>query len=233
MAGSSDATIYPLRAVRSFVRREGRITPGQRRAIEQLAEIYCVDGQETPLNLSGLFGRQAPYHLEIGCGAGETILALARQHPENNYLGIEVFRPGIGRLLHRAAADGLTNIRIIQDDAVATLETQIPDASLEGIYIFFPDPWPKKRHHKRRLVQKDFALLLKRKLLPHGRIFIATDWADYADQIVEVMEAQAGFTNLAGPGNAAPRPRWRPTTRYERRALGLGHTVRDFVFVCN
>jgi len=204
------------------------MTDGQRRALESLSFTYCIEPGEGVLDLGTLFGRYAPRYLEIGCGAGETLAALARQHPDNDYLGIEVYRPGVGRLLKRLAAEGLTNVRLICQDAAVVLE-RLGEASLEGVYIFFPDPWPKKRHHKRRLIQPEFARILRQRLKSHGRVFIATDWEDYAEHISRVME-EAGFVNLAGQALFAPRARWRPLTRFEQRAVKEGRLIRDFVF---
>jgi tRNA (guanine-N7-)-methyltransferase len=190
---------------------------------------YCVCPDGGPINALALYGRHAPLHLEIGCGAGDALLSMASAHPENDYLGIEVYRPGVGNLLRRLDTAGNTNARVLMTDAVPALEELIDDECIEAAYIFFPDPWPKKRHHKRRLIQAPFARQLARKLMPHGRVFIATDWNDYAEQILAVMDSN-GYVNLAGAGATAPRPRWRPITRYERRALRLGHIVKDFVF---
>lgn len=223
------STTHP-RAVRSFVRREGRLTEGQRRAIEAWAPTYCIADEPTVLDLDVLFGRSAERHLEIGCGSGEALLELAARYPENDYLGIEVYRPGLGRLLRGLAERRLGNVRLLCGDAVQIIGQRIDALTLSAVYIFFPDPWPKKRHHKRRLIQPDLAALLHDRLLPHGRVFIATDWEDYALHILKVMEVDDGFVNLAGPGAFAPRPRWRVPTRYERRALAHGHRIRDMVF---
>lgn len=206
------------------------MTAAQARALEKLWARYGVAAEDRLLDIPALFGRCAPCHLEIGCGNGECILALAARHPENDYLGIEVHRPGVGSLLRLAAQAGLDNLRILQRDAVDAVLKQIPAASLECIYVFFPDPWPKKRHHKRRLLQAGFVAALRERLKAHGRLFIATDWQDYAEHITTATAAVAGLRNLAGNALYAPRPAWRPLTRYERRALSLGHTVRDFAF---
>ncbi len=216
------------RPVRSFVRREGRITEAQCRAIESLSPHYVVPSGVEVLDLPALFGRAAERYLEIGCGAGETLLSLAARHRENDYLGVEVYRPGLGRLLRGVALAGLANIRVLVEDAAEVLCGRIPERSLSGVYIFFPDPWPKARHRKRRLIQPEFAGRLHRTLLPHARVFIATDCEDYAEHILSVMSGD--FVNLAGPAGFAPRPTWRPMTRYEERACRCGHTVRDMVF---
>lgn len=214
--------------MRSFVRREGRLTPGQRQALDTLGRRYGLDSQSTA-DLDAVFGRRAPRHLEIGCGAGDLLEALAAAHPDNDYLGVEVYRPGLGRLLARIHERGLANVRLVGEDAVEWLAQGLAPASLDAVYVYFPDPWPKKRHHKRRLVQPPFAALLRSRLKSHGRVFMATDWDDYGEQMLAVMEG-CGWVNLAGSGRRAPRPRWRPLTRYERRALRLGHEVQDFVF---
>ncbi len=216
--------------MRSYVRREGRITPGQEQALAALWPSYGIDpdtlrGQ----SLAHFFGREAASHLEIGCGNGDTLLALAQSEPGNNYLGIEVHRPGLGSLLRRAQALGLRNIRLLNGDAAEML-SRLPAREFECLYVFFPDPWPKKRHHKRRLLQPDFARLLCDRLAAHGRLFLATDWEDYALHIVQVMRDVPGLINLAGAALWSPRPRWRPLTRYERRALGLGHRIYDLAY---
>jgi len=221
-----------LRAVRSFVRREGRLTAAQGRALLALGDSYLVPPVDRPIDLRGLFRRSAPCHVEIGTGNGDLLLALAEEHPENDYLGVEVHRPGIGNLLLRASRKQLANVKVICRDAADALAIQLPEGGIECVYLFFPDPWPKRRHHKRRLLQPAFAATLRRKLRPHGRLFIATDWDDYAHHLWEVMEVAPGFVNLAGPAMAAPRPLWRPVTRYEQRALGAGRAIHDFVYGC-
>lgn len=220
----------PRRPIRSFVRREGRITPAQARALEELWPRYGVAADDTPLDFPALFGRRAPVHVEIGFGNGAALADMAAAHPENNYLGIEVHRPGVGTLLRRLAADGLSNVRIISADATEVLARQIPDDSLSAVYLFFPDPWPKQRHHKRRLVQPDFTALARRKLKIGGTLHLATDWADYAEQMLAVLTNAEGLENVAGAGNYAPRPPARCLTRFEQRGQRLGHEVRDLVF---
>ncbi len=218
------------RPLRSFVRREGRITEAQRRALATLSARYEAPSGTEILDLPALFGREAERYLEIGCGAGETLAALAARHPENDYLGVEVYRPGLGRLLRGLAGAGLANVRVLAEDAAEVFSRRIPDRCLSGVYLFFPDPWPKARHRKRRLIQARFAGCLHRTLLPHARVFLATDCEDYAEHILSVMSVEHGFVNLAGPARFAPRPAWRPMTRYEERARRCGHTVRDMVF---
>jgi tRNA (guanine-N7-)-methyltransferase len=219
-----------LRTVRSFVRREGRITDAQHRAIERLWARYGVDPGDVPCELDALFGRRAPRMLEIGFGAGEALLAMAAAHPENDYLGIEVYRPGVGRLLKGLEERGLANVRVFRVDAVEVLARMIPESSLDAVYLFFPDPWPKKRHHKRRIVQPDFVALVGSRLRRGGLFHMATDWEDYALQMLEVMSQSPAFENAAGAGRYSARPDWRAETRFERRSERLGHAVRDLIF---
>ena len=206
------------------------MTSAQRLALENLWDVYGVERTNHALNLDALFGRYAPRTMEIGCGAGEVLLAMAKRYPENDYLGVDVYRAGIGRVLRQLQAQALTNVRLIYDDVVTVLRHQIGDWALDSVYILFPDPWPKKRHHKRRLIQPDFVELLQKKLKSHGRLFIATDWEDYAEHIREVVDRHPGFVTLAGNGGYAPRPRWRPVSRYERRAMDLGHRIQEFAY---
>lgn len=220
---------YP-RTVRSYVAR-GRLTSGQRRALERYWPRYGIEGGTSPLQLEEIFGRRAPCHLEIGFGMGEALLEMATSHPEVNHLGIEVYLPGIGSLLKRVHEQQLHNLRILNGDACELLDRSIPDASFEVIQLFFPDPWPKKRHHKRRIVQPPFAALLAQKLLPGGRLLMATDWQDYAEHMLQVLSATPGLVNTAGPGRYAPRPAERPLTKFEARGQRLGHPVWDLVFV--
>lgn len=218
------------RTIRSFVRREGRLTDAQRRALDELWPRHGVTPGAAPLDFVQLFGRDAPVHLEIGFGNGEALAAMAAAHPQNNYLGIEVHRPGVGALLRRLEAEGLTNVRVVSVDAKDVLEQCIPDASLAAVYLFFPDPWPKKRHHKRRLLQPEFAQLVRRKLRPNGEFHLATDWEDYARHMLAVLSAADGFENAAAPGPFVSRPEMRPLTRFERRGQRLGHGVWDLLF---
>jgi tRNA (guanine-N7-)-methyltransferase len=218
------------RTIRSFVRREGRITDAQRRALAELLPRYGVEPGEAPLDFVALFGRAAPVHLEIGFGNGEALAAMALARPQNNYLGIEVHRPGVGVLLRRLDTECIANVRVVCSDAKEVLEQRIPDASLDAVYVFFPDPWHKQRHHKRRLVQPEFIALLRRKLKPGGTLHLATDWEDYAQQMLALLSVAEGFENAAGPGQYVSRPETRPLTRFERRGQRLGHGVRDLVF---
>jgi tRNA (guanine-N7-)-methyltransferase len=220
----------PHRPVRSFVRREGRMTPAQRRALEEFWPRYGVPSGEHALDFAALFGRRTEPVLEIGFGNGDALLAMAGAHPERDFLGIEVHRPGVGRLLMGLAGGGLANVRVMCDDAKQVLERQIPDASLSAVHLYFPDPWPKSRHHKRRLVQAGFVELVRRRLALGGLFHLATDWEHYADHMMEVMTAAPGFENTAGSKQYAPRPGHRPLTRFERRGQRLGHGVWDLIF---
>jgi len=206
------------------------MTPAQRRALDSYWPRYGVAAQDSPLDLDDLFGRQAPRMLEIGCGMGESLLAMAAAHPENDYLAIEVYRPGIGTLMRRLAEAGLDNVRIVNEDAVFVLERMLPAAAFAAVYLFFPDPWPKKRHHKRRIVQVPFIQLVHGLLQPGGILHMATDWRDYAEHMLAVMKQVKGFHNVAGTGCRAERPPWRPRTKYEQRARRLGHQVCDLIF---
>ena len=216
------------RSIRSYVLRQGRISNAQRRAHADLLPAFGVPFSPAALDLERLFGRAAPKILEIGFGMGETTAAIAQQHPENDYLGIEVHTPGIGSLLKRIAELDLKNVRVIQSDAVEVLQHMIAPAALDGVHIFFPDPWPKKRHHKRRLIQPPLVALLASRMKPGATLHACTDWEDYARQILEVLSAEPALANSA-PGYAT-RPAGRPETKFERRGLLLGHQVWDLVF---
>lgn len=220
----------PLRTVRSFVRRQGRITAAQERALEALWPRVGIEAGDALLDLDALFGRQAPRVLEIGFGDGGNLAAMAAAHPENDYLGIEVHRPGVGRLLMQVGEMGLTNVRVMCTDAVEVLTRQVPDGSLDAVLLFFPDPWHKTRHHKRRIVQPAFAELVRGKLAIGGRFHMATDWEDYARHMLEVMQAAPGYRNLSPQGDFVPRPDYRVLTKFERRGHRLGHGVWDLVF---
>ena len=220
----------PLRRIRSFVRREGRLTVGQQRAMDELLPHFGIVPGEGVLDLDAIFGRTAPRILEIGFGNGESLAEIALHHPHNDYLGIEVHRPGVGHLLMRIEELGLSNLRVICADAVEVLERQLPDAGLDEVYLFFPDPWHKKRHHKRRQVQPAWAELVRRKLRIGGRLHMATDWQDYAEHMLAVLSTAPGFANIAGEGGYVPRPDYRPETKFERRGQRLGHGVWDLIF---
>jgi len=217
-----------MRRIRSFVLRQGRMTFGQSRALKELLPRYTAPAG--PLDFDALFGRRAHRTLEIGFGDGHNLAELARRHPEQDFLGIEVHKPGVGRLLLSLEAEDLQNVRVIDDDALQVLEERVPDASLDTLLIYFPDPWPKKRHHKRRLVQPESVDLFARKLKSGGRLHLATDWEDYARHALEVLEAAAGFVNNAADGGYVARPAERPQTKFEQRGLRLGHAVFDLVF---
>jgi tRNA (guanine-N7-)-methyltransferase len=229
-AGPGPDTIAHPRAIRSFVARAGRMTVAQERAWRDLWPIYGV-GQESDeaLDLDALFGRNARRTLEIGFGNGESLLALAAAHPDQDFLGIEVHRPGVGHLMLRAEALCLTNVRAACRDAIEVLERRVPDASLDEVLLYFPDPWPKKRHHKRRIVQAPFVELVARKLKSGGRFRLATDWQHYAEQMLDVVGACAMLENEFAAG-FAPRPDSRPLTRFESRGQRLGHGVWDLCF---
>lgn len=216
------------RAIRSFVLRQGRLTPAQNRAVETLLPVYGIPYAEGKLDLDAAFGRSAPKILEIGFGMGGATAEIAQTCPDKDYLCVEVHTPGVGNLLKLANEKTLSNIRIIQHDAVEVLQHMIPDASLDGVHIFFPDPWPKKRHHKRRLVQTEFLSLLCNKLKPGGYLHFATDWEEYAQWTLDLLRAQPQLKNTVA--EFAPKPDYRPETKFERRGINLGHGVWDLVF---
>lgn len=225
-----EVTPEKRRYVRSFVRREGRITQSQQRALDELLPRYGV-ALDGVLDFDAVFGRRAPRTLEIGFGNGASLAKMAGLAPEQDFLGIEVHRPGVGHLLLEIERYTLSNVRVICADAVEILERHIAPGSLDRVLLFFPDPWPKTRHHKRRILQPGFVELIRERLKPGGVFHMATDWRHYAEQMREVMEAAPGFTNSAGPGHYAPKPDYRPETKFERRGLRLGHGVWDLVFV--
>jgi len=217
------------RPVRSFVLRQGRMSPAQGRALAELLPIYGLDYTPAPLCFDDVFGRRAPVILEIGFGMGETTAAIARAQPERDFLGIEVHAPGVGALLKQVAALTLTNVRVIRFDAVEVVAHMIPARSLAGIHVYFPDPWPKKRHHKRRLLQSEFVHALAQRLAPGGYVHAATDWEDYAQDMLATLAAEPLLVNTSA--GFAPRPEWRPQTKFEARGMKLGHGTWDLVFV--
>lgn len=221
---------HGARPLRSFVLRQGRMTPAQQRGFERYWSSLGVEPQGRPLDLDALFGRAAPRVLEIGFGNGEALLECAQREPHRDFLGIEVHGPGVGRVLNGAGEAGLRNLRILQRDAVEVLRDHLAPGSLDEVRIWFPDPWPKKRHHKRRLVQPGFVALVRSRVRAGGLLHLATDWPDYAGRMHEVMAAAPGWRNLAGPGRASPRPAWRPLTHFEQRGLRLGHPVVDLIY---
>lgn len=214
--------------IRSYVLRQGRVSNAQRRAHDTLLPRLGIGFRETPLDLDAVFGRHAPRILEIGCGMGETTVAIAAAHPDTDYIGIEVHTPGVGSLLKQIDEAGLDNVRVIQHDAVAVLEKMIPPSSLDGLHIFFPDPWPKKRQQKRRLIQPPFIALAASRLKPGGYLHAATDWQEYAEQILAVFSAEPALVNTVT--GYAEKPAYRPQTKFETRGLKLGHGVWDIVF---
>ncbi len=217
------------RRIRSFVPRAGRLSTAQARALETLAPVYCLPFQKTPLQFDTLFGRPAPTILEIGTGMGETTATIAALLSDKNFLGVEVHTPGVGSLLKLIGEKLLPNLRLIQHDAVEVVRDMIAPASLVGIHIFFPDPWHKARHNKRRLIQGPFVELLTSRLMVGGYLHCATDWQDYAEQMLEVLGAEPMLKN--SEQSYAARPDYRPTTKFENRGLKLGHGVWDLVFI--
>lgn len=219
----------PIKTIRSFVLRQGRVSNAQRRACETLLPKHGMAFTDQSIDLDKVFARQALKILEIGFGMGETTATIAQQHPENDYLAIEVHTPGVGSLLNQIEALNLRNLRIIQHDAVEVLQQMLPAACLDGIHIFFPDPWPKAKHNKRRLIQPTLVARLCHHLKPGGYIHTATDWEEYAEQMLEVLSKETQLKNTAI--DYAPRPDYRPLTKFEKRGLKLGHGVWDLVFV--
>jgi len=216
------------RPIRSYVLRQGRVSNAQQRALDTLKPRFGIPYVAHPLDLDAAFGRAAPKILEIGFGMGESTAAIARAHPQIDYLTIEVHSPGVGSMLKQIGEMNLANVRIIQHDAVEVLRGMIPDNALDGAHIFFPDPWHKTRHKKRRLIQPPLVDLLARKLKPGGYIHVATDWQDYAEQALAVLSAEPSLQNTVA--DYAPRPDYRPLTKFEQRGLRLGHGVWDMVF---
>ena len=217
------------RPIKSYVLRQGRLTRGQQLALERLWQVYGIDFHAEMLDLDSLYDRPAPVIVEIGFGNGESLLQQASARPEFNYLGIEVHRPGVGHLLRLADEAGITNLRVINHDAIEVLQQQIADGSLAKIQLFFPDPWHKKRHHKRRIINAEFIRLVQRKLETGGELHLATDWQDYAEHMLALMEQAQGFRNTAGKVGYA-RNTDRPETKFEKRGRRLGHGVWDLVY---
>jgi tRNA (guanine-N7-)-methyltransferase len=231
MEEPDESGLQRLSRVRSYVLRGGRLGPGQQRALTELAPRYVLPWSEAAPDWASIFGRRAPRVLEIGFGMGDATAAVARASPERDFIGIEVHEAGVGALLRRIGEGSLGNLRIVRHDAVDVLRTMIEPASLAAIHLWFPDPWPKKRHHKRRLVQPAFVAELALRLAPGGYLHCATDWQPYAEQMLAVLGAESGLRNTATSGcGYAQRPAWRPMTRFELRGLKLGHGVWDLVF---
>lgn len=227
-----DDNIY-LRQTKSYVLRAGRIGPGQQRALNQFGPQFLLTYAPQPLNAKAAFGRSAPLFLEIGFGMGTATAHIAKVRPQDNFLACEVHEPGVGALLKLIGEDGIENIRILRHDAVEVLDHMLGENSLNGVHIFFPDPWHKSRHHKRRLIQSPFVNRLARHLKPGGILHLATDWEPYAEQMHAVLSAEPLLANTAaepGPHGCAPKPAYRPLTKFENRGLKLGHGVWDLVF---
>lgn len=220
--------IHPSK-IRSFIRRQGRATAGQKQALESYWDKYCLS-PEQDLNLEHAFARQAPLIVEIGFGNGDSLAAMAEDNPQLNYLGIEVHRPGVGHLMLLLEQRGINNVRIYHHDAIEILEQKIADHSLAGVHLFFPDPWQKRRHHKRRIVRPSFVDLLNKKLVVGGYFHAATDWAHYAKDMLAILAAGEGLKNSSASHDFCPRPDYRPLTKFENRGLRLGHGVWDLIF---
>lgn len=218
------------RTIRSFVLRQGRLTKAQQNALDNYWADYGIDYSEQTLNLASLFGNSNEIILEIGFGNGESLLQQAIEQPEYNFIGIEVHGPGVGHLIHSANVQDVHNIKVIRHDAVEVLEHQIADNSLKQIQLFFPDPWHKKRHHKRRIIKPEFIQQIHHKLAADGTFHMATDWQHYAEQMLEQLDAADGFTNTAGKANYSPDKGFRCETKFERRGLRLGHGVWDLIY---
>ena len=219
-----------MRQIKSFVRREGRASLSQTKALEHFWSEYGVDYQEQHLNLEKLFENAHPVVLEIGFGMGASLAETVRLQPKTNFLGIEVHRPGVGTFLKAVAADQLTNIKVLNYDAVEVLKNMMPNDALDKVQIFFPDPWPKKKHHKRRIIQPEFVKVIAQKLKAGGVLHLATDWQNYAEHMLGVLENTDGLTNCANENQYCPRPADRPLTKYEQRGQRLGHGVWDLLF---
>lgn len=221
--------VFPKR-IRSFIRRQGRLTQGQQYALENYWERYCLD-PNTEYDFTEVFGRKSPLVVEIGFGNGDSLAQMAAADPHINYIGIEVHRPGVGQLMMKLADQNLSNVRIYCYDAIEILEQRFIDNSLVGIHLFFPDPWPKKKHHKRRIVRPDFVELVTKKLKKNGYFHAATDWRHYAESMLMVLATEKGIVNTSPTNDYCERPGYRPLTRFEQRGLRLGHGVWDLIFL--
>lgn len=225
-----DSLERPLRRIKSFVKRSGRMTELQRQAYQSNWQRYGLERGTGYIDFEQIFSNQQPVILEIGFGMGKSLAEMVRKNPDKNYIGIEVHRPGVGKLLALVAEQGSDNIRIYEDDAVEVLKSSIHDQSLSGVQVYFPDPWHKKRHNKRRLIQTDFVDLLVEKIKSGGVIHLATDWEPYAEQMLKVLSANPAIRNQIVEDVYAPRPEWRPETKFEQRGARLGHGVWDLLF---
>ncbi len=219
--------------IRSFVRRQGRLTTGQQHALEEFWPVYGIECSNQHLDPGQYFDSDHPLIVEIGFGNGDTLAEMAMAEPHHNFIGIEVHKPGVGHLLHRLATEKIDNVRIICDDAMEILTHCIRNGSLSGIRLYFPDPWPKKRHHKRRIVQPSFIELVADKLKPGGILHMATDWTPYAEHMLEVMSQQDHFQSMNDSRGYSERPEWRPMTKFEKRGLRLGHRIHDLIYSRN
>lgn len=220
---------FPNR-IRSFIRRQGRLTQGQQQALDHYWHKFCLD-PFVDYDFVQVFGRQAPLVFEIGFGNGDSLAQMAADNPNLDYIGIEVHRPGVGHLLMKLAQMDLTNVRVYCHDAIDILEQRIMDNSLSGIHLFFPDPWPKKKHHKRRIVRPSFVQSVEKKLKTGGYFHAATDWQNYAENMLTTFSAQKGLINTSKTGDYCERPSYRPLTKFEQRGIRLGHDVRDLIFL--
>ena len=220
-----------MRTIRSFVRREGRITNSQKQALKSLMPVFGLHHGTSKFNFSKIFGREANTILEIGFGMGDSLIKQAQENPQTNFLGIDVHRPGIGHFLNEINRLEMQNVRVVCHDAIDVLQNCIKDNSLFALQIFFPDPWPKRRHHKRRLINKEFVDIVARKLKPNGKLFIATDWEHYGTQTLDILNGNELLKNIAADGQYCSRPAFRPLTKFERRGKNLGHTVYDLIFI--
>ncbi|MFV1982241.1 MAG: tRNA (guanosine(46)-N7)-methyltransferase TrmB [Thiohalomonadales bacterium] len=222
-----------LRRIKSYVRREGRLTASQARAMDELYPKFGIEYQKNQLDLEVEFGRTAACFLDIGFGTGTSMVHMAALNPENDYIGVEVHRPGVGSLLLQIEKNNYSNVRVICFDVMDVLHNMIPDESLSGAFLFFPDPWHKRKHHKRRLVQENFIQLLHKKLVPGGFFHMATDWKHYAVHMMKEMSLANGFENKIGANEYSERPDYRPITKFEQRGTRLGHGVWDLIFIKN
>ena len=218
------------RRIRSFVRRQGRQTVAQQTALQKYLPKLGLQVTQGKFNLSKVYNREAPTHLEIGFGNGQSVANMAAMHPENNYLGVEVHSPGVGNLLQLVHSQGLSNVRVVMDDAFEVLTHNIENNSLAAVYIYFPDPWHKRCHHKRRIIQTEFIEMIADKLQVNGLLHMATDWKDYAKHMMHVMNETSLFKNVAGQEQYSDRPEWRTLTKFEQRGHRLGHDVWDLMF---